>query len=422
MMDIDAVIAYHVVTSLECVDRFNLVNIEADDIKSKDMRRVIAFALKHAKDHRAPVGLETVRSVLELDVPVTEVVFNFALDELFKRRTFGLMVQAVEKAENLLRRNDVDSAMAALKSVTENAGIKPGTIPTRITSLGGEVLESYERVKDGYMGVPLPWPSMNDLTMGLWPGTATYFVARPGTGKTQVAVLVARYAWTLGYRVLIISPEMDRVEIAERFFLTQSKVSAGEYIHGRMTTDHENKFKACIESVSDEDGLYVMDSLDDLTPEGMEAAIEAVNPQLVAFDSIYMARFKGDKSERTNSAVDWIRNCSKRRGIPFVAFHQLSRMATKDKKHGGGYDASAIALSDQLLWDAHAVFIMEQDADMRADKRMKFNIAKIRRGSPGAEPINSRWDFDAMNFEEIMKDQKQEGFSDSEFEAFGVPF
>jgi hypothetical protein len=154
----------------------------------------------------------------------------------------------------------------------------------------------------------------------------------------------------------------------------------------------------------------------------MEAAIQTLKPQLVAVDSIYMLRFKGDKSERTNAAVDWIRTASKRHAIPFVAFHQLSRNATKDKKHGGGYDSSAIALSDQLLWDAHAVFIMEQDSDMKADKRMKFNVAKIRRGDSSADPVNCRWDFDAMLFDEVLQERKGEQFKDSDFDAFEVPF
>lgn len=421
-MDIDAVIAYHVATSVEFAERFNLAGIEPDAIKSRDCQRVIQFALKHVAEHRSAVGVDAVQSVIGVELQKTDVVFGFALDELYRRRKFTRIAETIEKATGLLRQNDPDAAFSALKQVVEQTPGRAGTVPARVTSLGKEVLESYQKVKDGYMGVPLPWPTMNELTMGLWPGTATYFVARPGTGKTQVATLIARNAWVNQYRVLIISPEMSRTEIAERFFLTQSKVSARDLVRGQLTTEQERKFRECIASISDEDGLYVMDSVDDLTVEGMEAAIQSLKPQLVAVDSIYMLRFKGDKSERTNAAVDWIRTASKRHAIPFVAFHQLSRMATKDKKHGGGYDSSAIALSDQLLWDAHAVFIMEQDSDMKADKRMKFNVAKIRRGDSSADPINCRWDFDAMLFDEVLQERKGEQFKDSDFDAFEVPF
>jgi replicative DNA helicase len=265
---------------------------------------------------------------------------------------------------------------------------------------------------------------MTDLTMGLWPATATYFVARPGVGKTQVATLIARDTWRSGKRVLIISPEMSKSEIAERFFVVQAGVSAGDIVRGRLSSFAEDKLFGMIKDLEGNDGVYVIDSTDDLTPNGMDIAIAAVKPDLVAVDSIYMLRFKGDKMERTMRAVDWIRQAAKRHNVPFVAFHQLSRQATKDKKQGGGYDTSAIALSDQLLWDAHAVFIMEQDTDMKADRRLKFHVGKLRRGSHDGEPIEVHWDFDGMRFEEIAKDGDDKDFKDGDYDTkgYGVPF
>jgi replicative DNA helicase len=303
---------------------------------------------------------------------------------------------------------------------SSEVGVTSGGIPSRLFSLGDTVKAAYLKVKDGYTGIPLPWPSMTDLTMGLWPATATYFVARPGVGKTQVATLIARDAWRSGKRVLIVSPEMSKSEIAERFFIVQAGVSAGEIMRGKLNGFAEKKLFDTIEGLAAQDGIYVMDSTDDLSPNGMDAAIAAVKPDLVAIDSIYMIRVKGDKMERTMRAVDWIRQAAKRHQVPFVAFHQLSRQATKDKKQGGGYDTSAIALSDQLLWDAHAVFIMEQDTDMKADRRLKFHVGKLRRGSHDGTPLEVHWDFDNMKFDEIVGDDtslKKVKFNDDDYSA-----
>lgn len=46
-----------------------------------------------------------------------------------------------------------------------------------------DVEEQYERTKRGEFGVPFPWQTMTNMTLGLWPGTLTFFVARPGCGK-----------------------------------------------------------------------------------------------------------------------------------------------------------------------------------------------------------------------------------------------
>ena len=58
-------------------------------------------------------------------------------------------------------------------------------------------------------------------------------------------------------------------------------------------------------------------------------------------------------------------------------------------------------MSDQLLWDAHGLFIMEQSKAMKDDKRMRFHVGKVRRGVWDGNPVDVHWDFDKMSFEEI---------------------
>jgi len=190
-------------------------------------------------------------------------------------------------------------------------------------------------------------------------------------------------------------------------------------MRGTLSDFEYRKLKDCIQSNRDADGLFIVDSDDDLSIGGLETAIRICKPDIVAVDSIYMLHIKGDKTERTMRAVDWIRAGSKKFNVPFVCFHQLSRQATKSKKMGGGYDENAIASSDQLLWDAHAVFVMEQDRDMKADKRIRFHVGKLRRGSWDGQPIDCHWDFDAMRFDEMEVVSQDKTYEDDGYE---VPF
>ena len=407
-MDIEVAVIYCAATDLTVVDRLQMAGFDASEFDEPRHRKAYNFIVQHAVDHRAASGLSAVLGVcgLELDESLyKDLSSSFVVHEVLKRKAYRRIAEAISKATDKLHQNNPDEALELLRDFAANEiGVTSGAIPSKIFDLGDQVKAAYLRVKDGYTGIPLPWPSMTDLTMGLWPATATYFVARPGVGKTQVATLIARDTWRSGKRVLIVSPEMSKSEIAERFFIVQANVSAGGIMRGKLDGFSEQKLFDTIKSLEGKDGIYVMDSTDDLSPNGIDAAIAAVKPDLVAVDSIYMIRTKGDKMERTQRAVDWIRQSAKRHQVPFVAFHQLSRQATKDKKQGGGYDTSAIALSDQLLWDAHAVFIMEQDNDMKADRRLKFHVGKLRRGSHDGTPIEVNWDFDAMRFGEIVND------------------
>jgi replicative DNA helicase len=424
-VNIEASLIYHAAESADVVERMKMAGIEPGDFDDKANRRVIQFAVAHVEDHGKGCGVSAIQSVCGVDIQDPGVDASFALQQFLQRKMFRSISAAVERTSEALRKNDPDAALDVMQEfAAETVGVSAGSIPANIFSLGESVRQSYDLVKSGYMGVPLPWTSMTELTMGLWPGTATYFVARPGVGKTQVATLTALDAWKDKKRVLIISPEMSKSEIAERFFVAHSGVSASNLVRGTLSGFEEKKLFDTIDGLKGEDGLYVMDSTDDLTVNGMESAIRSLKPDLVAVDSIYMLRFKGDKSERTQRAVDWIRQSAKRNEVPFVAFHQLSRLATKDKKHGGGYDTSAIALTDQLLWDAHAVFIMEQDSDMKADRRLKFHVGKLRRGSHDGEPIEVHWDFEKMKFDEITDEEKADScdFCDDEYDGYSVPF
>ena len=423
-MDIEAALVFFAATDLSVVEKLGMAGFDAAELDEPKYRKAYKFSVQHATDHGEPSGAVALLSVcgLELDGSLYSGLSSaFVVQEVLKRRVYRRIADVITQSSEKLHQNNPDEALELLREFTSTEiGVTSGGIPSRLFSLGETVKAAYLKVKDGYTGIPLPWPSMTDLTMGLWPSTATYFVARPGVGKTQVATLIARDAWRSGKRVLIVSPEMSKSEIAERFFIVQAGVSAGEIMRGKLNGFSEKKLFDTIDDLAAKDGIYVMDSTDDLSPNGMDAAIAAVKPDLVAIDSIYMIRVKGDKMERTMRAVDWIRQAAKRHQVPFVAFHQLSRQATKDKKQGGGYDTSAIALSDQLLWDAHAVFIMEQDTDMKADRRLKFHVGKLRRGSHDGTPLEVHWDFDNMKFDEILADDpslKKVKFNDDDYSA-----
>lgn len=239
--------------------------------------------------------------------------------------------------------------------------------------------------------------------------------------NTWVVWLISRGAWLKNYRVLVISPEMSVEEGAERFFILDSGVSGKDVLRGTLPSMQYAKFKKAVEEGEDNEGLWIIDSDDDLSPSGMEAAIRACRPQLVAIDAAYLLNMGGkDRTENIIRAVNWVRTMAKRYGAKFdtafVAFHQLSRAATKPSKSGGvGYQDGAIALTDQLFWDAHAVWIMEQNRDMKEDLLLNFHCSKIRRGTWLSKPVEVQWDFDRMKFAETEPPQGTT-FNDDEYD------
>ncbi len=265
---------------------------------------------------------------------------------------------------------------------------------------------------------------MTGMTLGLWPGTLTFFVARPGVGKTWTAVLVALHAWSVGLKVLIVSPELGRVELGERLVAKYGLFAYGDMITARLGSMNENILRDKVKELEEKGkNLWVLDDEDHLTPEAIEQAIETVEPDIILVDSIYMMKVakgqvkgkgpgagssKGGRYDRILETVDWLRTSARRYQRPVVGISQLSRDAKTKKSaadqikkgHGTGGLEDAIAMTDTLFMDAHNLFALYQDKDLRLDKQLIYVPLKVRRQA-NVSHVVINWDMTTMNFDEI---------------------
>lgn len=326
----------------------------------------------------------------------------------------GLLVAAMKLTEKISDYETISEMYESIEGIVD-AGKKivGNRMPTNLFSLGDSVLELYRRVANGYQGIPFPWKSVTRMTSGMWPKTFTLFVGRPGTGKSMIATLLALNAYRNSIPSLIVSPEMSKEEIAERAFVNEAKVNFHQVVGGKLSEFELPKLEGTVNSLREESGVYIMDSNDDLSPEGIEAAIRACSPMLVAVDSIYSLKFRGDRKERVVSAIEWIVRTADRMNFAAVGFGQQNRDAEKTVKDGGGSRLGTIALADELAQDSDNVFALSQTKDERKDNRMKIKPLKLRRGYHIGDPVEVNWDWSVMNFEEIEPVVEDDGWEDS---------
>ena len=428
-MDLDGGVLFAATKSVDVVERLRLAGVGPEDFVEASAKRAFTFIAKHLDSHGSLPEPQAVAELCQVEGLETfgdqGVSEDWLLEEFVNRKLHRALGERVEKIRDKLRANDPHGALESLQEFAAAPAATSSEPPVSLFSLGGEVEEAYRLVKEGFFGCPLPWPKINEITMGLWPGTCTYFVARPGTGKTHVAMLIARHAWQHGKRVLIVSPEMSKEAIAERFFIAQAQVSGVNLLRGTLTDFEQQRLHTTVEELENADGIWIVDSSHKLDGPGLDQYIRQLKPDLVCLDSIYDLSFQGNKTERTMAAIDWMRSSSKKHDVPFVGFHQINRSVGQKGKEGVGFaDAgAAIALTDQLLWDAHAIFILEQSQDMLQDKRLRFHVGKKRRGHWDGEPIDCHWDFETMNFSEVAVGAERQQYNDQDagFDE-GVPF
>lgn len=138
-----------------------------------------------------------------------------------------------------LRRKINDEATASLRAVhtsedtetllarveqTWHDLIENGT-PQKSSSISEMLLAVFdERDKERRQGVATTYQSLDAIVDGMMPGTITILAARPSMGKTAFALNIARRVSGVGRRVLIVSLEQPKLEIAERMLSMESEI------------------------------------------------------------------------------------------------------------------------------------------------------------------------------------------------------
>lgn len=354
--------------------------------------------------------------------PTEETDIKWISKRLRERKVFQIAKRGLTEATRNLGNGSVDDMLITLEQVQRNIIAARETMNIRdLQELGPDLRQFYLDMKAGKMGIETPWRTLNMMTRGLWPETVTFFAARPGVGKTFLAIIICRYAHLGGKRVLIISPEMNAMEIGERHFAIGAKVPYSDVISGSLSemkgvdglSAEDRYFKALDEPVGPGPGPYIIDDEERLTPGPLEASIAVIQPDLIGIDAAYLLRIgKGSRYERIIEVVEWMRYVSKKFHVPIVATSQL----TKEAEKKGVLGQLTVALSDTINWDAHNLFALKQTPEMRADGKLNIVPIKVRRMARayGKSEIEIQWNMEHMLFDEIESDVefKDEGFGD----------
>ena len=107
------------------------------------------------------------------------------IKDLKARSLWSSLRAAHEKAGGMLEERNADGAFTVFQEAVFGAYREKttGSRVDNILSLGGDVLDYYDRMKNGERGIPTPWEAMNEATLGWWDGDFVVIVARMGVGK-----------------------------------------------------------------------------------------------------------------------------------------------------------------------------------------------------------------------------------------------
>lgn len=285
---------------------------------------------------------------------------------------------ATETSEQLifdLGRNQRSSSMTPLHTALDSALKDLAT--ARTTSL---------------IGAPTGIPDLDRMTGGLQPGQLVTIAARPGVGKSAIAVQIGRnIAEQTGKTVPLLSFEMSSTEIATRLL-----ASALDYdLHKLRQGDFPSGMERDISAVAQKLGEVPL-LIDDNPPETittLRSAMRrlALRNDLGAIVIDYLQLMSSDRSSRDenrNQEISTLTRGLKRLatelGVPVIALSQLNRsLEQRPNKRpilADLRDSGSIEQDSSIVLFLHREYVFNPGADPEGAELI---IAKQRNGPCG---------------------------------------
>ncbi|MBA3528188.1 MAG: replicative DNA helicase, partial [Propionibacteriaceae bacterium] len=154
----------------------------------------------------------------------------------------------------------VDRAQAEVYSVTERRASEDYKPLSELMQPTLDEMEAISSRGGQLAGVPTGFLELDDLTNGLHPGQMVIVAARPGCGKSTLALDLARCASIKhGLTSAIFSLEMSQIEITMRLLSAEASIPLSHIRGGRMSDEDWSRVATRMGQVS-EAPMFIDDS------------------------------------------------------------------------------------------------------------------------------------------------------------------
>ena len=284
----------------------------------------------------------------------------------------------------------------ALRSGRNTDGLLP--VSQVINSTYAQIQEAAEN-QNAIPGLSTGLPDIDNRILGMNPGELIFIAARPGMGKTSIALNIAlAVAKHSDKAVAIFSLEMAREQIVSRMLAYEGLVNGKKLLTGNLTAEDWRRIGDAASTISNTN-MYVDDN-PVLSVADMNAACRRVdNLGLVVIDYLQLMTSAGGKQKYANESRTQVvsdisrmlKIMAKELNIPVVCLSQLSRASEgrQDKRP----QLSDLRESGSIEQDADVVIGLYRDGyynpECETPNVAEALILKNRKGEVG--PVKLTW-------------------------------
>lgn len=280
-------------------------------------------------------------------------------------------VKSVQYAEKLVYDISKNNDTSTMKDIRESDGV----------DLVMEKFQKLDSDRDAFRGVLTGFTRLDNLTNGLQKSDLIVIAARPGMGKTSLAMNIVENAALNNSKVCaVFSLEMPEVQIIQRLLCGFAKVSMAEALAGKLKPNDWKKLIKAKEQLR-KSRIYIDDS-SRVTPAEILSKCRRIQAKnngqldLIMIDYIQLMSSgkKNAEQNRTQEVADITRELkimAKELDVPVIALSQLRRMQTKEPQLSDLRESGAIEQDADIV-----MFINRPDVTATEEELKKGNIVK----------------------------------------------
>ena len=405
------------------------------DMFYDERNKFIFNAIKSLHESRTPIDITTIKDELDKDKKLNTVGLDYiadVIDSVVTSANLDFYIKIIK--DYAIRRNLIDTATDIINTTYEDENInvlldnaeKNILNVVRARSVGSfmpiqEVLrnaqaklEELAKHKQTITGLETGFPDFDKITTGLHGGEMIILAARPGMGKTALALNMATFAASRTKKaVAIFNFEMSAEMLVNRMISATGQIDSYKLQTGNMLEKDWKRYNEALSQLS-ETNIYIEDNVSSTVQDIRAKCRRLANSEnglgLVVIDYLQLVNSGNKRVESRQVEVSEISRSIKTMAleldVPVIALAQLSRSAEKRESN------------QPMLADLRESGSLEQDADMvlfinRKDyyeKAKDFNnkivpaeltIAKHRKGGLGT--INLLFELNMSSFKSVLK-------------------
>lgn len=310
---------------------------------------------------------------------------------------------AANEIDELVYSGEDDAAHVLDAAEQKVYDIRQGRTLQQFRPIGEVLTDVYDNLnqlallKGELPGLTTGFPQVDMITTGLNKSDLIIIAARPGMGKTSIALNMAMAAAKKSNtQIVFFSLEMSAPQLVTRMLSTESLIDSNKLLTGNLSPDDWNEIAPASERLA-KMGIMIDDN-PAITPTEMKAKCRRLkNLGLVIIDYMQLMTTGAKRNENRVQEVSEISRTlkimAKELNVPVVCLSQLSR--ANEKRPDKRPVLSDIRESGSIEQDADVIMMLyrddyyDKDHDAGAPTVAKFEIAKNRHGRTGT--VELQW-------------------------------